>query len=135
VARAISSTEMIGRLVAFDTTSRDSNLKLIDFVRDYLDGFGVKSELVFDAERRKANLFATIGPEDRPGIILSGHTDVVPVDGQAWASDPFGLVERNGRLFGRGSSDMKSFLAIALGHGPRLHRRGDGNAGASRPHL
>src|SRR5665213_3386591 len=87
--KALSPVEMIGRLVSFDTTSRDSNLALIDFARDYLDGFGIASELVFDADRRKANLFATIGPADQPGIMLSGHTDVVPVDGQKWATDPF----------------------------------------------
>ena len=88
MAQAISSIEMIERLVAFDTTSRNSNLALIDFVRDYLDGYDVTSELVHDAARRKANLYATIGPHDRSGIMLSGHTDVVPVDGQAWDADP-----------------------------------------------
>jgi len=105
---------MIERLVGFDTTSRDSNLALIDFVRNYLDDFGVKSELVFDAPRRKANLFATIGPQDRGGIMLSGHSDVVPVDGQDWASNPFRLEARDDRLYGRGTSDMKSFIAVAL---------------------
>jgi acetylornithine deacetylase len=104
---------MIGKLVSFDTTSRASNLALIEFVRDYLDGFGIASELVFDATRKKANLYATIGP-DRPGIMLSGHTDVVPVDGQVWSSEPFALAERDEKLFGRGSSDMKSFIAIML---------------------
>jgi acetylornithine deacetylase len=87
----LSCTDMIGRLVGFDTTSRNSNLALIDFVREYLDGWGIGSELVFDAERRKANLYATIGPDDKGGIVLSGHTDVVPVDGQPWESDPFDL--------------------------------------------
>jgi len=114
VAVAVSSREMIGKLVGFDTTSRASNLALIDFVRDYLDGFGIKSELVFDAARKKANLYATIGAPDRPGIMLSGHTDVVPVDGQAWSSEPFALAERDDKLFGRGSSDMKSFIAVML---------------------
>jgi acetylornithine deacetylase len=114
VARAISSIDMIGRLVAFDTTSRASNLALIDFVRDYLDGWGVASELVFDAERRKANLYATLGPDDRGGIMLSGHSDVVPVDGQAWDGDPFALAARDGHLYGRGAADMKSFIAVAL---------------------
>jgi acetylornithine deacetylase len=104
---------MIGKLVSFDTTSRASNLAFIEFVRDYLDGFGIASELVFDATRKKANLYATIGP-DRPGIMLSGHTDVVPVDGQVWSSEPFALAERDEKLFGRGSSDMKSFIAIML---------------------
>jgi acetylornithine deacetylase len=114
VAQTLSSTEMIERLIAFDTTSRDSNLALIEFVRDYLDGFRIKSELVFDTDRRKANLFATIGPEDRGGIMLSGHSDVVPVDGQDWDGEPFRVKERDGRLYGRGTADMKSFIAIML---------------------
>src|SRR5580700_6357924 len=105
---------MIRRLVGFDTTSRESNLALIDFVRDYLDGYKIASELVFDAERRKANLYATIGAHDRGGVMLSGHSDVVPVDGQDWESDPFGVVERDGHLFGRGTADMKSFIAVML---------------------
>jgi acetylornithine deacetylase len=111
---AFTSLEMIRKLVSFDTTSRLSNLALIDFVRDYLDGYGVASDLIYDADNRKANLYATLGPLDRPGVMLSGHTDVVPVDGQPWDSDPFRIVERDGRLYGRGSSDMKSFLAVAL---------------------
>ncbi len=114
----LSSVEMIEKLVAFDTTSRDSNLALIEFVRDYLDRWRVKSELVYDSERRKANLFATIGPIDLGGVMLSGHSDVVPVAGQEWSSDPFALAERDGRLYGRGSADMKSFIAIALARVP-----------------
>ncbi|HUZ72645.1 MAG TPA: acetylornithine deacetylase [Stellaceae bacterium] len=114
MTRAIPTLDMIGRLVGFDTTSRDSNLALIEFVRDYLDGFGIGSELVFDAERRKANLYATIGPDDHGGIMLSGHTDVVPVDGQEWDSDPFTVVARDGLLYGRGTADMKGFIAAAL---------------------
>ncbi|HEB88719.1 MAG TPA: acetylornithine deacetylase [Deltaproteobacteria bacterium] len=106
--------EMIGRLVGFDTTSRESNLDLIEFVADYLDQQGIAASLTYDDERRKANLFATIGPADDGGVILSGHTDVVPVDGQPWSSDPFDVVERDGRLYGRGTADMKSFLAISL---------------------
>ena len=120
----LSSTDMIGRLVGFDTTSRNSNLALIDFVRDYLDGWGIASELVFDGERRKANLYATIGPDDKGGIVLSGHTDVVPVDGQPWESDPFALKETDGRLYGRGTCDMKSFVAVALALVPEFVRRG-----------
>jgi acetylornithine deacetylase len=115
---------MIGRLVSFDTTSRNSNLALIDFVRDYLDGWGIGSELVFDSERRKANLYATIGPDDKSGIVLSGHTDVVPVDGQPWESDPFALKETDGRLYGRGTCDMKSFVAVALALVPEFLTRG-----------
>jgi acetylornithine deacetylase len=119
----LSSVEMIRTLVGFDTTSRGSNLALIDWVREYLHGHGVASELTFDDERRKANLFATIGPKDRGGIALSGHTDVVPVDGQDWSSDPFALAERDGRLYGRGTSDMKSFLAVALALLPEFLER------------
>ena len=112
--------ELIERLIAFDTTSRNSNLDLIDFVAGYLAGHGVECERVFNEERSKANLFATIGPADRGGIVLSGHTDVVPVDGQDWSSDPFTVEERDGLLYGRGTSDMKSFIAVALATVPRL---------------
>jgi acetylornithine deacetylase len=106
--------EMLDRLVGFDTTSRNSNLALIEFVREYLDGFGVASDLVFDATGTKANLFASIGPAEEAGIVLSGHTDVVPVDGQDWSSEPFKCVARDDRLYGRGTADMKGFLASAL---------------------
>ena len=92
-------------------------------MRDYLAGFGIESTLTFDDEGRKANLFATIGPADRPGIVLSGHTDVVPVDGQAWSTDPFKLTQRDGKIFGRGVCDMKGFLAIATAAVPELVRR------------
>ena len=108
------------RLIGFDTTSRNSNLALIDDVRGYLAGHGVESELVPDETGKKANLFATIGPKDRGGVILSGHTDVVPVDGQPWDTDPWSVVERDGRLYGRGTSDMKSFVAIALAFVPEF---------------
>jgi acetylornithine deacetylase len=114
---------MIDRLIAFDTTSRLSNLALIDFVRGYLEDLGVESELVYDAERRKANLYATVGPRDIGGIMLSGHTDVVPVDGQEWHSEPFTATEKEGRLFGRGTADMKSFLAIVLALLPEFTER------------
>jgi len=109
-----SILEMTRRLVAFDTTSRNSNLELIDYVRAYLADLGVDSELVHNAERTKANLYATLGPGDRPGIALSGHTDVVPVDGQAWDSDPFETVNKDDRLYGRGTCDMKGFIAVCL---------------------
>ena len=120
---ALSSLDMVRRLVGFDTTSRASNLELIDFVQEYLEGWGIGSELVFDRERRKANLYATIGPADKSGILLSGHTDVVPVDGQAWDSDPFAITEKSGRLYGRGTSDMKSFIAVALALVPEFLAR------------
>jgi acetylornithine deacetylase len=118
-----SSREILAQLVSFDTTSRGSNLALIDHVRDYLSSYGVESRLVMDATGQKANLWATIGPADRPGVILSGHTDTVPVDGQDWASDPFALDAREGRLYGRGSCDMKGFLACALAAVPGLVAR------------
>ena len=118
------SIDMIKRLVSYDTTSRESNLELIDWVRDYLDGFGIASHLTFDDDRRKANLYATAGPSDKGGILLSGHTDVVPVDGQDWDTDPFEIAERRGRLYGRGTCDMKSFVSVALAHLPDFVDRG-----------
>lgn len=95
----MNSVELLKVLVGFDTTSRESNLQLIEFVRDYLAGFDVPCALIYNDERSKANLFATIGPVDQPGIVLSGHTDVVPVDGQPWTLPPFELSERDGKLF------------------------------------
>ena len=115
-----STRDLLTQLIAFDTTSRHSNLALIDFVRDYLAGFGVDSLLVHDETGEKANLYATIGPRNKPGIMLSGHTDVVPVDGQDWSSDPFCLEERDKRLYARGSADMKGFLACVLEAVPAL---------------
>lgn len=114
--------EMIERLVSFETVSRDSNLALIDFVRDYLDSHGIKARLVPNDSATKANLYATIGPMVTGGVVLSGHTDVVPVDGQAWNTDPFRAVERDAKLYGRGTCDMKSFCAIALALVPQMHR-------------
>jgi acetylornithine deacetylase len=111
---------MIERLIAFDTTSRNSNLELIHYVRDYLGELGVTAHLVHDGEGRKANLYATLGPTDRPGIALSGHTDVVPIDDQDWTRDPWKVGEDDGRLYGRGTCDMKSFVAVALAHAPRF---------------
>ena len=119
----LSSQQILAQLIAFDTTSSKSNLGLIDHVRDYLAGYGVDSRLVMDATGQKANLWATIGPADRPGVILSGHTDTVPVEGQDWASDPYVLTERDGRLYGRGACDMKGFLACALAAVPDLVAR------------
>lgn len=117
--------EMIEKLISFDTTSHLSNLALIEFVEAYLAGHGVRSRRVMNEDGTKANLFATLGPADRPGgIVLSGHTDVVPVEGQDWSSDPFSAVEREGKLFGRGTSDMKSFIAIALAFVPEFLKGG-----------
>jgi acetylornithine deacetylase len=112
--------EILSRLVAFDTTSRNSNLPLIDWAEAYLRDRGFASERVYDATGSKANLFATIGPAGVPGYVLSGHTDVVPVDGQAWSGDPFVLREEGGRLYGRGACDMKGFLAVCLAAAERM---------------
>lgn len=112
--------EMLARLVSFNTESQRSNLELIHFCRDYLASLGVESTLAFNAEGDKANLYATIGPKVEGGVILSGHTDVVPVAGQDWSSDPWTLTERDGKLFGRGTCDMKGFDAIALALVPEM---------------
>jgi acetylornithine deacetylase len=117
-ALAARSIELLAKLIAFDTTSRDSNLALIEYVEGLLGALGVNATRVPNAEGRKANLYATLGPGTEGGIVLSGHTDVVPVDGQKWSSDPFTLTERDGRLYGRGSCDMKGFLALALAAAP-----------------
>ena len=100
--------ELLARLVAFDTTSHKSNIPIISYIEDYLARYGVRSVRVPTADGQKASLFATIGPSDGGGIALSGHTDVVPVTGQSWESDPFAMVERDGRLYGRGTADDKA---------------------------
>ncbi len=111
---------LIERLIAFETVSRDSNLGLIEWARDFLEGHGARTRLTYDASAKKANLFATLGDSPKPGLILSGHTDVVPVDGQAWDTDPFSAVERDGRLYARGSADMKGFIGVALAQAPKF---------------
>lgn len=108
--------EVLAQLIAFDTTSRNSNLALIEWVEAYLAKRGIASRRVANADGSKANLYALIGPEVEGGVVLSGHTDVVPVDGQPWSSDPWVVTERGGKLYGRGVADMKSFLALALAH-------------------
>lgn len=112
--------EMIARLVAFDTVSSKPNGALIDFVEAYLRGHGVACRRTGDTGAGKANLFATLGPAVAGGVVLSGHTDVVPVADQAWDTDPFHVTERNGRLYGRGTADMKSFIAVALALVPEI---------------
>ncbi len=114
-ARAI-----IEQLIGFRTVSRDSNLGLIEWVRDYLQSHGARTRLTYDATGGKANLFATLGDSPRPGLILSGHSDVVPVDGQDWDTDPFAAVEKDGKLFARGAADMKGFIGVALAQAPRF---------------
>lgn len=118
------SVELIEKLIAFDTVSRNSNLELMAFVQQYLGDLGVASQLIHDETGKKANLYATVGPDDVSGIMLSGHTDVVPVDGQPWDTDPFQVVERDGKLYGRGTADMKSFIAIVLAKLPQFIERG-----------
>ncbi|HVJ55973.1 MAG TPA: acetylornithine deacetylase [Aliidongia sp.] len=113
----LGDRQILERLIAFDTTSVKSNLALIDWIADFLDGEGIEVTLSHDEadpHHSKANLFATIGPEIPGGVMLSGHTDVVPVDGQDWSSDPFALTERDDRFYARGSADMKAFIALAL---------------------
>lgn len=120
VAQAI---QLLKNLVAFDTTSRNSNLELIAYVRDYLSALGVESTLVYDAKGGKANLYATLGDPSKAGLCLSGHTDVVPATEPQWTSSPFSMVEREGRLYGRGTADMKGFLACVLGAVPMFTER------------
>ncbi len=115
-----TTTALLARLVAFDTTSRNSNLGLIGFVRDYLDGLGVRYRESRDPAGQRANLHAVIGPEAPGGLALSGHVDTVPVDGQSWTSDPFTLRGAGGRLHGRGACDMKGFVASVLAALPDL---------------
>ena len=116
-ARALETARA---LVRMNTVSRESNLELIHFIRDELAGHGVESRLTWDDERRKANLFATIGAGKRAGVIVSGHTDTVPWDGQDWSVDPLGADLREGRLYGRGSADMKGFIGVAVAQVPAL---------------
>lgn len=114
------TTEILGALVGFDTVSRNSNLGAIGWIETYLDGLGIAHERIPDATGTKANLWATVGVSDAPGYILSGHTDVVPVDGQSWSNDPFKLTARDGKLYGRGACDMKGFVASCLAAVPAM---------------
>lgn len=116
----MSSEELLTALVGFDTTSRLSNLALIDYVAGYLAQYGIASTRIHNEDKTKANLFATIGAGSTGGIVLSGHTDVVPVDGQDWQSPPFTLTERDGKLYGRGACDMKGFIACVLAAVPNM---------------
>lgn len=116
MAQDTAVLDILARLIAFDTTSRNSNLALIEWVEAFLAARGIASRRVPNADGQKANLHALIGPAVEGGVVLSGHTDVVPVDGQPWTSDPWALTPRDGKLFGRGTADMKSFIALALAH-------------------
>jgi acetylornithine deacetylase len=119
-ALAARARPILERLIAFDTTSNLSNLALIEWVEAYLDGHGVRARRIASADGAKSNLLATVGPVAEGGVVLSGHTDVVPVTGQAWSSDPFQLVQRGEQFFGRGTCDMKGFLALALAAVPDI---------------
>jgi len=112
--------EWISRLVAFDTTSSKSNLALIEDVETYLADLGVRSFRVANDDGTKANLYAAVGPHTEGGVVLSGHTDVVPIEGQDWSTDPWEVVEKDGKLYGRGVADMKSFSAIGLSLVPEM---------------
>lgn len=112
--------DMLSKLLAFETVSRDSNLNLIEFIKEYLFSLGIDSTLIFNDEKTKANLYARLGPEGDGGVMLSGHTDVVPVDGQDWHVAPFQLTELDGKCYGRGSADMKGFLACVLASIPKF---------------
>jgi acetylornithine deacetylase len=119
-------TERISRLladiVAFDTVSDRSNLPLIAYIERYLASFGITGRRIPDETGQKAALWVTIGPENKPGMVLSGHTDVVPVAGQDWSHDPFKLIARDGKLYGRGATDMKGFVAVCLAMVPEMAR-------------
>ena len=128
---ALDTHAILRDLVGFDTTSRDSNLELIDYVASFLDDHGVPSERVWSEDRQKANLWASIGPKRAGGVVVSGHTDCVPIDGQEWTTDPFELTREGERLLGRGTTDMKGFVAAMLAAVP-----GWIEAGLQRPiHL
>ncbi len=114
--------KLVTDLVAFDTVSDRTNLPLIDYIERYLASLGIAGRRITDDTGQKASLWVTIGPEDKPGFVLSGHTDVVPVAGQNWSNDPFSVVERDGRLFGRGTADMKGFVAVCLAMVPEMRR-------------
>jgi acetylornithine deacetylase len=120
---ANNSIDYLEKLIAFPTVSRDSNLELIRFLRSELETSGFSCVIVKSEDSRKANLLATAGPAGKPAILLSGHTDVVPVDGQTWTSDPFKLRRDHGRLYGRGSADMKGFIACTLSMAGKIMER------------
>jgi acetylornithine deacetylase len=119
----MSTLQLLDRLISFNTVSREPNIHLIEFIREFLSERSIASELTLTEDGMKANLFATIGPSDVPGVLLSGHTDVVPVDGQTWSSDPFKLRIERGRAYGRGTADMKGFLAAVLAFADRACRK------------
>ena len=119
MADTYTPREMLEKLVAFPTVSRETNVPLMDFVEDYLNGHGVTCHRVWSDDRQKCNLYACVGPEEPGGVVMSGHVDVVPVDGQDWDTDPFQVVQKGSRLYGRGTCDMKGFDALVLAAVPK----------------
>lgn len=117
------SITILKKLISFNTTSINSNLELMRYVTNYLQSYGVKSKLIYNSEKSKANLYASIGDTNKPGIILSGHTDTVPVTGQSWSKPPFQLTEENEHYYGRGTSDMKTFIATVLASVPKMQTK------------
>ncbi|MGB3243923.1 MAG: acetylornithine deacetylase [Sulfitobacter sp.] len=128
MADRLSPLELMTKLISFPTVSRDSNIPLIDWVQDYLSSHGIESHRYIDPDQPKHALFAHVGPDEEGAIVLSGHTDVVPVDGQPWDTDPYTVVEKDGRYYGRGTCDMKGFDALALWTLVEAH-----HAGIKRP--
>ena len=120
MSATLAIQEILTTLVAYDTTSRNSNLELIRYIESYLAGHGIAAHLFLSPDGSKANLIATIGPNVAGGVVLSGHTDIVPVDGQAWVTEPFTLTRKAGRLYGRGAADMKGFIAACLAYVPQM---------------
>lgn len=119
----MQTVDILERLIAFETVSNLPNIELMDWIHALLADAGIEATLIRDTSGKKANLYATIGPQDRPGVMLSGHTDVVPVEGQAWTRDPFVMTREDGRFYGRGTTDMKGFVASALSAGLAASRR------------
>lgn len=117
VARAV---DILSRLIAFKTVCGGPNLDAVSYIAAYLAQYGVTPRIIYDPSGTKASLLATIGPADRPGVVLSAHTDVVPAEGQTWSTSPFDAVRKDGRIFGRGATDMKGFVALVLAHVPDL---------------
>jgi len=123
-ATQLDPLALMTKLISFPTVSRDSNLPLVDWVESYLDSHGIPAHRVYDETGEKAALFAHVGPDVEGGIVLSGHTDVVPVDGQAWDTDPWTVIEKDGKYFGRGTCDMKGFDALSIWALVEAHHRG-----------
>ena len=118
-----SAIAILQELIAFDTTSRESNLAIIEHIQSYLENLGIDSRITHNETKTKANLWATIGPDTTGGVVLSGHLDVVPVDGQQWSQDPFNMWQTDGKLYGRGVVDMKGFIAVCLAMAPQMLRQ------------